>query len=425
VRGAGVNAGTSGASVGSHENPPVLGIELTGGGGNRVVVPARNEAYGAACGGSPSAFYQAFLNGQAFDLRGLALTPNDPATPTYYTVSGAAEPVDPTFTDYFPESTADDGVVAHPLGFTFYFPGGSTNAIVASTNGFVWLASGVAVSDFSPTLAELLGSSAPRLAPFWCDLNCGRNVTTHPLAGLHVQTDTTGGPGNAVCYVTWRDVGVYDSAAVAGTAVHTFQLVLRQATGAVEFRYGSMPRHAASSLATNPSYPVLVGFSRGQIGANPSADPRSRDLSLEVPFTTFPEGGVANLGLSSIGTDSGGLAYGARAFAGQALYWTADNVPPTAVLGVCLLDIVAARPGFSLPTITAPGCILSTSANAVLWELHVTPGASATTSHPFVVPPGFDGVDLHAQYVVLGGLFGAPDLITVASNALRHTVGRR
>ena len=36
-----------------------------------------------------------------------------------------------------------------------------------------------------------------------------------------------------------------------------------------------------------------------------------------------------------------------------------------------------------------------------------------------------DGAKIYAQYVVLGGLFGAPDLITVASNGLVHTIGRR
>ena len=40
-----------------------------------------------------------------------------------------------------------------------------------------------------------------------------------------------------------------------------------------------------------------------------------------------------------------------------------------------------------------------------------------------VVPPGFEGTEIYAQFVVLDGLFGAPELITRSSNALKHTIG--
>ncbi|HEX6810802.1 MAG TPA: hypothetical protein VF384_04180 [Planctomycetota bacterium] len=67
--------------------------------------------------------------------------------------------------------------------------------------------------------------------------------------------------------------------------------------------------------------------------------------------------------------------------------------------------------------------MLSTSTSAVLWEINLLPGPTVTGTVPFAVPHGFEGTNLHAQYVVLDGLFGAPNLITVASNAIKHTIG--
>ena len=59
------------------------------------------------------------------------------------------------------------------------------------------------------------------------------------------------------------------------------------------------------------------------------------------------------------------------------------------------------------PGITAPGCMLSTSTGALLWEITVLPPATVVGTVPLAVPHGFEGVDLYAQYVVLDG--GARD----------------
>jgi hypothetical protein len=58
----------------------------------------------------------------------------------------------------------------------------------------------------------------------------------------------------------------------------------------------------------------------------------------------------------------------------------------------------------------------------LIWELYVFPGASLTGTTAFLVPPGFSGVELYAQFVTLD-LFGGPSLIPAASNAIKHTVG--
>ncbi|MCC7395901.1 MAG: DVUA0089 family protein [Planctomycetes bacterium] len=429
VRGIGLNTATPGGATGTLSlGPVVVGLDFVGNGGDRIVVPARTETFGAACGGSPSSFYQAFVTGQVMDLQALSLTPDNPATPTTYTVTGASDLIDFGQLNPTPNSIADDAVVSHNLGFTFRFPGGSTTSIAASTNGFVWLDGSATTTDVTPTVEELLGittASAPRLAPCWYDFHCGRNTTSNALAGLHVRTDTNSGPGHAVCYVTWYLTGVFNSANTPDQAQHTMQCVLHEDSGLVEFRYSSLPDRC-SNYNSGTHHAAIVGWSRGRIGNTPSADPRSRDLSVELPFTTGIEGGANHIGLSAVSTPvAASSIYGARAFAGQTLTWNISDLPAGTVLGVLLLDFATTRPGFALPTITAPGCMLSMSANTLLWEVNVLPPSAVTGSVPFYVPAGFDGVDLHAQYVVLNGLFGGPDLISAASNAIRYTVGKR
>ncbi|MFY9345107.1 MAG: hypothetical protein WAT39_21640 [Planctomycetota bacterium] len=442
IRGNGVTSAGGGAASGAlNANPPIVGVEFVGAGGYATVIPATNEFYGGACGGAAASFYQAFLNGEAFDLgAGLTLTPDNAVTPNFYTVTGGAPAPDTTQVNAVPNSTADDGVFSHPLGFTFNYPTGSTATIVASTNGFVWLDPTQVQSAFAAVVARLLGDpaltaqvySGARLAIMWKDLNMLRNATINPAAGLHVLTNTSGGPGNAVCYVTWWDVGEFN--VVGGTLTPgggghtqwTFQMVLFEATGVVQFRYGNVPQYATASTVTAGCNSTIVGFSPGRIGGatgTNSVDPQNRDLSLEVPFATKPEGS-ANIGQRAVATpNAGGAQYGGRMYAGQTLRWNAVNVPAGTLVGAQLLDVGSSRPGFQFPGITAPGCMLSTTTGALLWEVFVLPPATATGTVPFVVPTGFLGVELYAQFVVLDGLFGGPNLITASSNAVRHVVG--
>jgi hypothetical protein len=435
VRGRGINTATPGSLTGTASTaPPVIGLEFAGTGGYGTIVPARNEFYGAACGGAPSTFYQAWVNGQPWDLNnGFRLVPDNVVAPNFYTVVAGAAAVDPTQIGSAALSTADDAVVTHPLGFTFNYPGGSTTSVKPSTNGFLWLDATMTLADFSPTVLEWLGNTAAtpqtaRFAPYWHDLNAGRNVALNPLAGLHAVTDTSGGAGNAVCYVTWLNVGEFNSVVQPGHANWTFQLVLSEATGAVEFRYGAMPTHVTSSGTTAGGPAALVGFTRGRIPAGNSVDPQSRDLSAEVPFSTSIEGANGNIGQVAVATPiAGGTQYGGRLFGGQSVTWNAVNVPTGALLGAQLIDIAGSSPGLFVPTVTAPGCVLSTTLSPILWETFFLPPNAVTGTVPFALAAGYNpgvlGFNLHAQFVLLDGLFNGGDLITAASNAIKHTVG--
>jgi len=434
VRGKGIYSATPTSTLGSSSTtPPIVGLEFAGAGGFPVLHPARNERYGAACGGACSTFYEGFLNGQAFDLgAGLTLLPDNPLAPTLYIVTPGAAPVDTTQLNAAPNSTADDALVTHTLGFTHRYPGGSTTTIKACTNGFVWLDSAMTATTYIPIATEMLGVTATgtaRYMPFWMDLNSVRNTATNPNCGLHVKTDTSAGPGNAVCYVTWYETSLYrvgSASPSGGHSVLTFQCVLHENSGTVEFRYGTMPAFIGNNTTSANAIPMVVGFTRGRITASPvlgSMDPQSRDLSVEVPFLTEVEGSRGHMGLTITATpDAGGFYYGGRVYPGQSLIYGATNVPPGAILGVQLLDVGSSQPGLQIPGITSGTCMISTTANPVFGEVFLLP-ATTVTGAPIPVVSGYQGSDMFAQFVVLDGLFNGGELVTVASNAMRHTFG--
>lgn len=425
VRAAGVFAPLATAIGTKTSQIPVIGVQVDALGVRQPpVLPATNASFGAGCGGAPSSFYQTFVEGQTFDLVGLTLTPDNALAPSYYNVTSGIVPLDTTVVNATPNSTADDATVLHPLGFSFAYPGGVTTSIQACTNGYVWLNGSSTLADSNPNPVTFL-AGGPRVAAWWRDFDGRNNVATHPNSGLHVRT--VGVAPDRVCHVTWLNVGAFDTVfdiGVGGHAVFNLQASFFERTNVIQLRYGSMPR-SSSSLITGLT---LAGFTRGAINGAPSVDPRSRDLSLETPFATSVEGAAGNMAqLVNATPEVGGVQYGGRAFAGQTLTFDAVGVPAGAVIGAQLLDVAASSPGLAIPTITAPGCVLSTSLNATLIEARLFPPATVYGTTPLVIPAGVEGFQLTAQYVVLDGLLagGGPNIVTAASNAVRVTVGKR
>ncbi len=433
VRGRGVYGTTPAAATGTSSTaPPVVGVEFLGGGGYPTLIPAKTEYLGASCGGSASGFYQLFSNCNRFDLAnsGLTMTPDNPVTPNIYTVSSGAPPVDVTKVGVTPNTT-DDSVVTFPLGYTFNYPGGSTTTIKPCTNGFIWLDPAMTVTDYNPTLIEWLGNTAAtpytaRVAPFWHDFVGTRNTASHPNCGLHVLNDTAGGPGNTVTYVTWLNTSSINCVTGGGQSVCTMQCVFYEATGQIEFRYGSFTEFSASTT-TLSNITGIVGFTRGRIGGVNSVDPRSRDLSHEalVPFTT----GVELTSSPHIFATSSPLAadptYGARMFGGQSVTFGVSDVPAGTVLMLINLDIVALQPGVQVPGVTAPGCMISTGVPPLIfgWESAFFPGATWNGALPLVIPHlVWDGVTITAQAMELD-IGGGPNLVKWASDTMKFTVG--
>ncbi len=452
VRGRGLYAASAIAANGTASSlPPTIRVEYIGSGGFPALVPARNERFGAACGGAPSSFYQLFAHDTYFDLKdlgqmdglaGLRLIPDQYPDPNTYLVVGGAGPVN--LLDGLlavPTTTGDDDTMVHalPAATNFDFVGslpGGTNVIRAATNGYVIVdpasAEGTAVpgnfaADYAPTVAKLLGSGAThlaRFAPFWHDFSPNKNATpllfSDPLAGLHVVNNVLG----SEVLITWYRVGRYNSVGQVFQEEHTMQCSLNWATGIVEFRYGPMDEIWGDTFSGAVS--GVTGFSPGRTPAGvPMVDPQSRDLSIERPFVTLVEGATGNVGLvSRTTTVAGGPTYMGRGFVGQTMWWDVSNVPPTTLIGVTLLDWASTRPGYQgLPIFPLPGCLFSLTGGFWIHDLHFPVAASMPGINPFPIPAGYQpllmGVELNAQFVGLDFL----PLANVSSNAIKHTIG--
>lgn len=409
------NAGTVAGPTGSLSGfAPVITFDFSGPGGYSAPIGSWVENRGASCGAQAQSFYQ-FTNfiGDSFGLRNgksLLLTPDNPAAPNYYIVTGGTTLPDTSATALGGtiDSVADDAIVNETPGFTFNFPGGSTTSFSACTNGFVWLGTNT-TTDLSPTVLEFLNSPA-RIAVAWMDQHAGRNTTTNPTSGMYVNTDLSGGPGNGVTYVTWNEIGQFNSDQ-PGANVNTFQAVFSE-NGTIELRYGAISGMRGSA--------VLTGFSRGGTTTTPCMDPGNRDLEVETPFTTTLEGV----------TQAMTLAPSARPFlstngVAASITHTVTNIPVNTVFLAVVVDFGIFQPGIPL-VFGGAGCV-QTVINPNILALTVAPVGSYT-SPGFVLPlgtspnaGGWMGAALYTQGVSLednGGI-----LSTHSTNAIKLALG--
>ncbi|MEO6595032.1 MAG: hypothetical protein ABIP94_09805 [Planctomycetota bacterium] len=375
-----------------------------------MVTPAtcrpRLERIGHCCGATFQSFYQDWQLSEQFDLANtsITLTPNSVAAPTSYVVTAGTTAPDLTKVNATPNSIADTAVVSFPLGFTFTYVSGSTASIGACIDGFVWLDPAMTVADPTPTVAELIGSSVAqtaRVAPFWFNFHAGRNTTTHPNAGLHVMTDTSGGPGNSVCYVTWYKVGLSAQTAIGGASVSDMQCVLHEATGAIEMQFGAMQVNSATL--------GITGFSPGRIGTVPSFHPGPRDLSSELPVATGPDSGAHGL--------SHGTSMQARPIVGTSITFQSYNQPASAVLGLMCFDTGSFQPSVHVPGLMARGCGISMSPTFLITEVVALP-TGTWTSLPLAIQTSWMGLQFYSQWFTTD-----VNLLLSSSNALKLTVG--
>lgn len=390
-------------------------IEFSGPGGYTDPIGSHVESTGAACGADAQSFYQAFGQ-EDFDLRGpgssLMLTPDNSLAPTRYIVTAGslAPDLSPAALGAGPPSIGDDSVVSFAPGFTLQFPGGNTGTLSACVNGYVWLGSNT-TGDFSPTIAEFLNSMA-RLLPCWMDFHAGRNTATHPGAGMYINVDLSGGPGNTRAVITWKDVGEF-AVSLAGVSVNTWQVIVHE-NGSIEFRYGAMNGFRRGG--------GITGFSRGGTPTSLAVDPGSRDLSIEVPFVTAPEGAA--------GSAAPRLSVNVRPTLGVpgpvVLNHTLANLSPTTTLmAFVMVAFSPVFPGTPLP-LGDPGCLVNL-AGPVVWSSAVLPGTTFTdlgVPLPLGLSPdgsGWMGTTVYTQGITLE--FDGVNLSTLSSNTLRLTLG--
>ena len=331
--------------------------------------------YGTGCHDRARAtFYERFAPG-TFDLANTGMTLIHTGT-GYVVVPWAG----PWFTPVTAPLTLTDNSLSPvlPLGFTLPDPGGSTNAIRVSSNGFVW-AQSTATGDgccFGDSLA--LRVFGARWCPLWTDLD----PTT--VGAVHFDTD----PANAAAYVTFSTV------LEEGTGIpNTFQVAFF-ATGQVEYRF-----QACSVLG----HTTLCGWSPG----NGASDPGSIDLSAALPIATSSD-------LHALR-----LAAGTRPIFGTNVTLTASQVPTGSPLGAFLGGVVQHVPPLPLASIGMPDCFQHISLDATRVFLPAGNAGSMVLAVPNV--PALSGTHLFFQAAAFAS--GLNPLGVISSNGLDLKIG--
>lgn len=342
-------------------------------------VVATTTNFGTGCVDRASAsFYELFpmSGGPTFDLSNTAimLVPSGngyvvlPTAPTWYTPTG-------------PSLGLGDDQVSTPqsLGFTLVYPGGFTNDVHVSSNGFVWAAPNTNSACCSGNPAGLISDGA-RWCALWTDLN------PSSFGAGQVQFDQD--PVAGAAYVTWSGVAEYGVVA----NLNTFQVAFFS-SGIVEFRY-------QSCAITQTFHDVLTGFTPGF-----TLDPGSIDLSTALPHTTQPDSRALTLAAS------------ARPVIGNVVNLDTANITPAAYFGAATIGLN--NPGIDLTSLGMAGCSQYTD---LLVTLLFLPQGSPTASVPFMVPNVL-GLHLYAQSFVYDPAAGLTLLGAVSSNGVDFLVG--
>lgn len=338
---------------------------------NQPSGPAATVEFGSGCpdGG---AIYELFPGGTE-DVANSTITFTPSTQTSGYVVTQGGPAMDPPGNQLF---LLDDEVVAGlPLGFTFDYPGGSTNFVDVSSNGYLYLQSGSITDsrccDGNPLL---FANESASIAVFGADLD--------PSAGGQVYLDLRADR----LTVTWEDVPNF------GTSIPVDAQVQIHDDGRIVLLYGAN--------AVGASNDTIIGVSPGMV-----RDPGSRDLSaLDGEL-------LSSLRPLRLGSDSG------RPLVGTQFRWRISEIPAGAVSGVLLLGFTPLS--VNLGVIGAPECLLLTSGLDALPFTALVPTATTVLNIPN--RPGLSGVFLETQALAI--VPGINALNVVTSNGLRLLVG--
>lgn len=151
-------------------------------------------------------------------------------------------------------SSNDDtpNATANSLGFTFNYNGTNYTQYSLSPDGWLLLGGGVAASQFGNSVVST--TNIPKIYPYWDDMATGTTGS--------VKTLVTGTAPNRIFIAQWN---VTIPRNTTGAANSTFQAWLYEATGVIEFRYGTMGAGAMSASvgltggATNYNSVTITG----------------------------------------------------------------------------------------------------------------------------------------------------------------------
>jgi hypothetical protein len=174
-------------------------------------------------------------------------------------------------------SLADDGASAVTLPFSFPFYGGSSNSLCIGNNGE--LRFGVASCTSSPYNNAALPSgnlNGPALLPYWDDM----------LANGTVYYATVGSAPNRQFIVEYKNKFVYgDSGDPTGQTGATFEVILNEADGTINFEYQTTSFGGAGATYDNGVSATVGLQSNSSFGNQYSYNTASLSGGLAITWT--------------------------------------------------------------------------------------------------------------------------------------------
>jgi len=164
------------------------------------------------------------------------------------------------------------------IGFTFNFNGVNYTQYSVSPDGWILLGGATASSQYTNSVTST--SNIPKLYPYWDDLATGTSG--------NVKTLLTGSAPNRIFIVQWY---VTIPRVTGGAANSTFQAWLYEATGAVEFRYGTMGTGSMSAsvgLTGNATNFNCVTISSGTNSTSAANDANAGQPAVGTIYTFAP-----------------------------------------------------------------------------------------------------------------------------------------
>ncbi len=174
-----------------------------------------------------------------------------------------------------------------PIGFTFYYLGVPYTTFNISTNGFIDLSSSTAVGSgtgaygYANTQFSATGGTLLSLAPLYDDLIAPAGGS---LSG-NFKYLTTGSAPNRILTIEWIDMDLYGNA----TPSLNFQVKLYEATGVIQFIYGSM-------VAGTATYTYTCGINASTMSAVPTtAQLLTQQTANTATFSNTPQNSLATV----------------------------------------------------------------------------------------------------------------------------------
>lgn len=345
---------------------------------------ATATAYGTGCYYQRASLFETFSTG-SFDLAGTVAAPRGysmiflgdgylvlPLQSAWRAPSAAASTI----------ILPDDGVSPpQNLGFPLQYPGGTTESIWISSNGFLTLAPTTNAQCCAGDPVGML-TGPPRISMLWMDMN--------PAAGGTIKFERVTQPNATVAYVTFDSVREYGT-----SSPNTFQVAF-YSYGQIDVLYGP---------CTNTGNVGLAGWSPGGNVLSPG----TVNMSQVILGTTITGPDRDPLRIATTG----------RPRIGTTIPVTTSNVPLNSPLVLVATGLTGYPQGLSLDALGMFGCLQYASIEA---SYGIVP-SGGTAVWQLAVPnnPDLVGRRGYLQSLAFSPEANGPGLIT--SNALDLLAG--